>query len=85
MKILRTQRGLSRLQAILFGIGIRRKQSGFVLATLQAFAILAIDTFRSISGVFLKYGLFTPLRLLAKFKKATASTPTPTGEAKVAS
>ena len=78
MKILRTQRGLSHTQAILFGIGLRSKQSGLVLAILQAVAILAIDTFRSIFGVLLKYGLFTPLRLVAKLKKVM--TPTPSRE-----
>ena len=74
MKILRTQRGMSRLKAILFGIGVRSKKSGIAMAMMQALTILIMDTFRSISGVLLKYGLLAPLRLVAKWKNATKTT-----------
>lgn len=78
MKILRTQRGMSRPKAILFGIGVRSKKSGLILAMMQAFTILAMDTFRSITGVLLKYGLFSPLKLVAKWKNTKkATTPNP--------
>jgi NADH dehydrogenase [ubiquinone] 1 alpha subcomplex assembly factor 1 len=70
MKILRTQRGLSRFRSILYGIGVRRQKSGLVLATLQAAAIVSIDTFRSLSRFVLQYGLFFPIRQMIKVMNA---------------
>jgi hypothetical protein len=80
MKILRTQRGLSRFQSILYGIGVRRQKSGLVLATLQAAAIVGIDAFRSLSRFVLQYGLFFPIRQMMKLvnsrrKKVTIVDP----------
>lgn len=76
MKILRTQRGLSRIRSILFGIGVRRQKSGLVLATLQAAAIVSIDSFRSLSRFVLQYGLFVPIRQTMKLVNSRRSNVT---------
>jgi hypothetical protein len=74
MKTLRQQRGLSRLQAILYGIGVRRSSRGLILATLQVGAIIATDALRSVFGLLLRYGLFAPLRMVAKVNKIIKAT-----------
>ena len=48
---------------------IRAAKVGLVGALIQAVGIVAVDCFRAISSKVLRYGVFTPLRLLSKLSK----------------
>lgn len=75
MQILREKRGLSRGSAIHYGIVVRSMKSGQFMSTMQAVAIVAIDSFRSVSGGLLKYGLLKPLKLVSSLKKRLTKKP----------
>lgn len=66
MNLLRTKRNMTRLSAILFGLRFRRQSYGLLPSIGKAFSILAIDSFRTVLGTILKYGLFKPLQLVRK-------------------
>jgi len=66
MRILREERGLSRGQAIRFGIRTRTKTLGLLPSLFRTGAIVSIDSFRSIVFNVLKIVLVYPLRLIGK-------------------
>ena len=75
MKILREKRGLSRGQAILFGLRMRCKSLGLARSLTKTGAILGVDSFRATALTFLRIFLITPLRFLRKvYRKLTGST-----------
>jgi hypothetical protein len=66
MRILKEERGLSRLQAVMWGINWRARQVGMVRALAGVFSIGLADAFRGFMGSFLFYGVYLPLRQLWK-------------------
>jgi len=66
MKKLREKRNLSRAQAILYGIRGRSESVGLLRSLAQAGGIVGVDTFRTVLGFFLRYGVFLPIRFLNK-------------------
>lgn len=81
MKILREKRGLSRGQAILFGLRSRAKGVGWLRSLTKTTAILAIDSYRAIVGTLLRFMIVKPLGLLRKTVRAvTGAGPKPLRE-----
>lgn len=70
MKIVRERWGLSRGQAILFGLRSRANSYGFVRSLLKTCYILAADSFRSLLIVVVRVALLFPLSLLKKVNRA---------------
>lgn len=70
MRILREDRGLSRGQAILFGVRSRRASRGAVPSVLKTAGILAVDSLRAVVLSFLKVVLLYPLRAVGKLVTA---------------
>lgn len=71
MRLLREERGLSRLRAIRFGLEWRAKQIGAFKSLATTLSILAVDIFRKAFFFPIRYGIFVPLRILIKLVKAT--------------
>ena len=72
MGILR-KRGLSRVDAILYGLRIRAKSFGMARSIDQTALILLKDSFRSILSSAVRLGLFYPFRAAKKTTKAFSS------------
>lgn len=70
MRILREERGLSRGQAIRFGIRTRTKTLGLLPSLFKTCAILSIDSFRGVLLNVLKIVLVYPLRIVSKTIRA---------------
>jgi hypothetical protein len=66
MRILTEERGLSRLQAVMWGIKWRARQIGMTRAVAGELSIVLADGFRGFVGSILFYGLYLPLRQLWK-------------------
>ena len=65
MRLLREERNMSRLRAILFGVQCRKKSvGGIVPSIVETFRILSIDVFRAVLKNVLKIVLVYPLRLV---------------------
>ncbi len=65
MNILTKKRGMSRFQAILFGIRSRSQSRLSVIPSLfKTFSIIAIDSFRFFIRTFLRIALIYPIRIL---------------------
>ena len=74
MRILREERNMSRLRAILFGVQCRKKSVGGILPSIvETTRILSIDIFRAVIKNVFKVALVFPLRvvgaLVTKVKK----------------
>ena len=74
MRILREERGLSRGQAIRFGVRTRTKTLGLLPSLFKTGAILSIDSFRAVMLNILKIVLVYPLRLIGKTVRAVKKT-----------
>lgn len=66
MRLLTKERGLSRMQAILFGLQWRGKQVGMVKSLGTSLAIITTDTLRQVTKSVLQLGLLLPLKYTAK-------------------
>jgi hypothetical protein len=75
MKILRTQRGLTRLDAIFLGIRYRRREGSGVVGLLSSISatvrILGADALRSAMIVAFRVGLTYPSRLIGAIANTT--------------
>lgn len=69
MNILRNQRKMTRMQAIIFGLRNRSKSIGRFRSAGKTISILAIDTFRTVAKTFLKVVFVYPLQILRKALK----------------
>ena len=86
MTLLRTKRHMTRLQAILFGLKSRAASSGWISSLAKLFAILCVDSLRSVGLTTLRLVLLYPIRFIRKLvvtlkaiggkpKETAASTP----------
>jgi hypothetical protein len=66
MRILQEERGLSRLQAVMWGIKWRARQIGMTRAAAGGLSIVLADAFRGFVGSILWFGLYLPIRQLWK-------------------
>lgn len=66
MKTLMKSRGLSRVQAIMFGVRCRARKQGYARASMGALQIVLVDTMRSIARSILRYGVLFPMRCVQK-------------------
>ena len=66
MRLLTKERGLSRMQAILFGLRWRGKQLGMVKSLGTALAIIVVDAMRQATKSVLRLGLLLPLKYTSK-------------------
>ena len=66
MKKLQQNRGISRIQAIKWGIKTKASAYGVLRALAMTTGIIAIDSFRIVLGQFLKLCLFYPLVALSR-------------------
>lgn len=81
MRLLREKRGLSRWQAIRFGMQWRAKQVGIFRSVGKSLAILVSDCLRQVTKTVLRFTLVLPLKFVGKaigcvvglFKKKPAS------------
>jgi hypothetical protein len=65
MRILREERNMSRIRAIMFGVQCRKRSVGGMLPSMiQTFRILSVDVFRAVFKNILKVMLVYPLRLV---------------------
>lgn len=78
MRLLREERGYSRLKAIVFGVRVRSFKVGRLVSLWQAASIVAMDSFRSVALRVLRYGLFLPLMFLRRVVSKTRPTATAT-------
>ncbi|CAB9517915.1 expressed unknown protein [Seminavis robusta] len=72
MRLLKDERGLSRLQAIAFGIKWRANQRGMMNSLLDTCKMLFVDACRVALGSMFRYGIFLPLRLITRSVKRIA-------------
>jgi hypothetical protein len=63
MKLLMEERGMSRPQAIMFGIRKRAQSYGMPRSLLSYGGIVLADTFRAVFRAVINYGIFFPLRI----------------------
>ena len=79
MRILRTDRGMGRLGAILLGMRYRRSSrrgagggamGGMLPSAAETARILGVDALRSVVGTFLRVGVVYPLRLVGAIANA---------------
>ena len=73
MKLLTTQRNMTRAQAILFGLKSRAASSGWISSIAKLMAIVCADGLRSLGVVVLRIFLLYPIRILRKIVKAAKS------------
>ena len=66
MKLLQTNRGLSRTGAIWFGLRSRAQSYGWLSSIIKLISILTRDVVRSTLQTLLKVGLLYPVRLFRK-------------------
>jgi hypothetical protein len=69
MKILRNERGLSRLQAIRFGIQSRARRHGLIVALFQSIGIFIQDFCRTLLFWTLRLSLVYPVIALTRVAK----------------
>ena len=67
MRILREERGMTRGQAILFGVRIRKKSMGTMSSVMKTVGILSIDALRAVVKNVLKIAFVYPLRIVGGF------------------
>lgn len=67
MRILREERGLNRINAILFGIRSRAKGCGIIPSIAKTASILSVDASRTVFTQILKVCVLFPIRILRKF------------------
>lgn len=66
MKILMEKRGMSRINAILFGIKSRSASMGIIKSIFKTLSILAADMMRSLVLTVLRIFLIYPIRIVSK-------------------
>ena len=66
MRLLRNERGLSRLQAVIWALKWRARQIGTMRAVAGFLSFVLADFFRGLLGSILFYGMYRPLRQLWK-------------------
>jgi hypothetical protein len=66
MKMLMEQKGLSRTQAIMFGIRQRAENYGMFRSVLTYAGFALADSFRAVLRTVINYGVFLPIRLILK-------------------
>ncbi len=72
MRLLREERKMSRIRAILFGMQCRKKSvGGLIPSFLKTMRILSVDIFRAVLKSLLKVVLVYPLRLVGATVKMT--------------
>lgn len=64
MKMLMEQRGMSRRQAIMFGIRQRAENYGMFRSVLSYAGFVLADSFRTVLRTVINYGIFLPIRLV---------------------
>lgn len=67
MKILRQKRRLNRINAIILGIQLRRKNMGLISSIIKTCGILSVDSFRAVIGSVLRILLVYPLNFARVF------------------
>ena len=70
MRILREERNLSRVQAIVWGVKRRSKDYGLLRSIAQTLSIVAIDSLRAVLGATLRLILIYPLSLVARIVRS---------------
>jgi hypothetical protein len=73
MKLLQKKWGLSRLGAIMFGIRLRARSFGILSSLASLFAILIVDSFRSVFFLTLRICIFYPIRSVRALIKLLTS------------
>jgi hypothetical protein len=66
MKMLMEQKGLSRTQAIMFGIRQRAENYGMFRSVLSYAGFVLADSIRTVLRTVINYGVFLPIRLILK-------------------
>lgn len=64
MKMLMEERGLSRRQAIMFGIRQRAQSQRMFRSVMSYAGLVLVDSFRTIVRTVINYGVFLPIRLV---------------------
>ena len=67
MKILRQKRRLNRINAIILGIQLRRKNMGLISSIIKTCGILSVDSFRAVIGSALRILFVYPLNFARVF------------------
>jgi hypothetical protein len=70
MRLLTQERGLTRIQAIRFGMKVRARSYGWIRSILQALSILLVDSLRRTVVSTVLYGLIKPIVLVRNIIKA---------------